>query len=92
MVCDMKNKECVTSKCVKEVNRNISVNVNKVHNVALEWGEITDSVTGTHQKVNTRLFYNSKVKPAMVEADLARKFEKSRSVNSRDKAIRSKTF
>ena len=68
------------------------MNSNKVHNVALQRGKITDNVSGTHQKVNTKFFYNSKVKPAMVEADFARKFAKSRSVNSKEKAIRPKIF
>ena len=76
MVSNIKSKECVADKSVNEVVRNSGVNITKVHKVALNVGGTADNITDTQQKVNTGFFYNSKVKPAVVEADLARKFKK----------------
>ena len=55
-------------------------------------GEITDSVSGTHNEVKTKLFYNSKVKPAMVEADLAREWVTNRQVDLKRETIKPRTY
>ena len=88
---DVDEMNCMVSRSVDNVDNTNNTKIREVFHMA-HLGDTSKCITNTKERIKTKFYYNSRVKPAAIDASLARRPRKYKALISNDQVVRSKTF